>query len=242
MRGLGKLSGAGNVHRSRLTGQSCTSSRRPDHPSLSPLVPVRPLALCRLVRKVREAERRWPSVAGSEAAKRGRTSSEGAEHADLPTRAAHSARSPLLAPPRLVPSPPLTTSTLGDQTRARTVAARSRPGSCCNRPLLLETGQAGHPPWASQTLNRSNSGVGAADGDTYDGGGRSCTNINKNQREKSALRVQIYLRAVTLVTFVRLRQVGGAAEFLVVTDPAVYFWDLAQPGLKIPQPPPLPGA
>ena len=40
---------------------------------------------------------------------------------------------------RLVPSPPLATSTLGDQTRARTVAARSRPGSCCNRPLLLET-------------------------------------------------------------------------------------------------------
>eukprot|EP00966_Prymnesium_polylepis_P065058 1509623-Prymnesium_polylepis.1 len=31
--------------------------------------------------------------------------------------------------------PPLTTSTLGDQTRARTVAARSRPGSCCTRPL-----------------------------------------------------------------------------------------------------------
>ena len=103
---------------------------------------------------------------------------------------------PLLAPPRLVPSPPLATSTLGDQTRARTVAARSRPGSCCNRPLLLETGQAGQagqPPWASQTLDRSNSGVGAANGDTYDGGGRSCTNINKNQREKSAPRVQIYL-------------------------------------------------
>ena len=134
------------------------------------------------MRKAREAESRWPSVAGSEAAERGRTSSEGAQHADLPTRAAHPARSPLLAPPRLVPSPPLTTSTLGDQTRARTVAARSRPGSCCNRPLLLETGQAGqagHPPWASQTLDRSNSGVGAADGDTYDGGGRSCTNINK---------------------------------------------------------------
>ena len=51
-----------------------------------------------------------------------------------------------------------------------------------------------------------------------------------------------YIPAVTFVTFVRLRQAGGAAEFLVVTDPAVCFGDLAQPGLKIPQPPPLPGA
>jgi hypothetical protein len=45
-------------------------------------------APCRLVRKVREAESRWPSVAGSEAVERGRTSSEGAvacqSVADLP--------------------------------------------------------------------------------------------------------------------------------------------------------------
>ena len=67
-------------------------------PARSPLAlalaPVRPLALCRLVRKAREAESRWPSAAGSEAAERGRTSSEGAEHADLPTRGARPTRSP----------------------------------------------------------------------------------------------------------------------------------------------------
>ena len=131
---------------------------------------------------MREAESRWPSVAGSEAAERGRTSSEGAEHADLPTRAARPARSPpaCSAEARAVPTP-------------RHVDAR-RPDACTDSRseksagLLLQSaaaprnraGRAGRaPPRASQTLNRSNSGVGAADGDTYDGGGRSCTNINK---------------------------------------------------------------